>query len=185
MNWLVSADWTDLFIPTHSIAEMIVRGTLMYVALFLIFRFVMRRQTGSVGIADILVVVVLADAAQNAFSNEYRSFTEGVVLVLTIVFWNILIDWLGFHVPAIGRVLQEPPLPLVTDGRVIRRNLRRELMTMDELDAVLRKNGIDDVSKVRFAAMESDGEISVIPFEEKGAGSKGGRGKSRDPAGGD
>lgn len=175
MDWLVSVDWQDLWVPTHSVFEMVVRGTFMYLALFLIFRFVMKRQTGSVGIADILVVVVIADAAQNAFAREYQSFTEGVTLVLTIVFWNIFIDWLGFRFPAIGKLLQEPPLPLVVDGKILRRNLRRELMTMDELDAQLRKNGVDDVAKVKLASMESDGEISVVPMDD----SKKGNGRRR------
>lgn len=166
MDWLTPVDWEALVVPTHSLFEMIVRGTLMYIALFLILRFVMKRQTGSIGVADILVIVVIADAAQNAFAHDYRSFPEGVVLVLTIVFWNVLIDWLGFRYPAFGRFLNEPPLALIRDGKVQRRNLRRELMTMDELDAVLRKNGIDDVAKVKFAAMESDGEISVIPLDD-------------------
>jgi hypothetical protein len=83
---LFAVDWAELVIPTHSIGEMLVRGTATYLALFLILRFVMKRQTSTIGIADILVVVVIADGAQNAFSREYRSITEGLVLVLTIVF---------------------------------------------------------------------------------------------------
>ena len=81
MEKLFAVDWAELVIPTHSIGEMLVRGTVTYLALFLILRFVMKRQTSTIGIADILVVVVIADAAQNAFSREYKSITEGLVLV--------------------------------------------------------------------------------------------------------
>jgi uncharacterized membrane protein YcaP (DUF421 family) len=141
---------------------MFVRGTLMYVALFLIFRFVMKRQTGLIGIADILVVVVIADAAQNAFAKEYQSVVEGIVLVCTIVFWDFVINWTSYHVPALGKILQPRPIPLIRNGAVIRRNLRQELMTMDELESQLRKQGIDRIADVKSAHMEDDGEISVI-----------------------
>jgi uncharacterized membrane protein YcaP (DUF421 family) len=146
---------------------MFVRGTLMYMALFLIFRFLMKRQTGLIGIADILVVVVIADAAQNAFAKEYHSIVEGIILVCTIVLWDFVINWTSYHVPAMAKVLQPKPIPLIKDGVVIRRNLRRELMTMDELESQLRKQGIERIADVRAAHMEDDGDISIVPEELK------------------
>ena len=65
---IARVDWNELFIPTHSLAEMVIRGTLMYLGLFLIFRFMVGRQSSSIGIADLLVVII-ADAAQNAFAR--------------------------------------------------------------------------------------------------------------------
>ena len=85
MDKLFLIEWTELLIPTHSLAEIVLRGTVMYLALFAILRFVMVRQSSTIGIADILVIVVIADAAQNGFAKEYKSVTEGVLLVLTIV----------------------------------------------------------------------------------------------------
>jgi hypothetical protein len=77
-------------------------GTIVYIALFLILRFLMKRQSGVIGIADLLVIVLIADAAQNAMAGSYESITEGVLLVLTIVFWNYVVDWLGFRFPALA-----------------------------------------------------------------------------------
>jgi uncharacterized membrane protein YcaP (DUF421 family) len=94
---MILIGWTELIIPTHSIAEMILRGTVMYLSLFIILRFVMVRQTSTIGIADILVIVVIADAAQNGFAKEYKSITEGIVLVLTIVFWNLFLNWISYR----------------------------------------------------------------------------------------
>jgi uncharacterized membrane protein YcaP (DUF421 family) len=162
MQKLIHVDWADLFVPHHSVAEMIIRGTLMYAALFIILRFLMKRQAGTIGIADILVIVVIADAAQNAFAKEYRSLTEGIVLVLTIVFWDFAMDWAAYRLPRVQRVLQPPPLPLVVDGKMVRRNMRREYITMEELKSQLRLQGVDDLTEVRAAYMEGDGQISVI-----------------------
>lgn len=162
MEKLFAVDWAELFIPTHSLLEMIVRGSLMYVALFLILRFVMKRQTGSLGIADILVIVVIADAAQNAFAKQYQSIGEGIVLVGTIVFWDFFIDWLGFTYRPIGRLLQPPPLPLIKNGKMLPRNMRQEFITVDELQSQLRKEGVERIADVKSACIEADGDISVI-----------------------
>lgn len=80
----MSVDWNSVFMPAIGIAEIIVRGTIMYLGLFAILRFMSRRQAGSFGPADLLVIVLIADAAQNGLGKEYSSVTEGLVLVLTI-----------------------------------------------------------------------------------------------------
>jgi uncharacterized membrane protein YcaP (DUF421 family) len=168
MDKFVKVEWDELFIPTHSIAEMVVRGALMYLALFIILRFVMKRQAGALGIADIWVIVVIADAAQNGFSKEYRSVTEGITLVVTIVLLDYFIDWAGYYVPALRRLVEPPPLNLIRNGRMLHRNMRQEFITIDELKSQLRKQGVDDVRKVKSAHMEPDGEISVIKIGDNG-----------------
>jgi uncharacterized membrane protein YcaP (DUF421 family) len=153
--------WHDMFFPTHSLLEMFVRGTIMYVAIFLLLRFVLKRQTGGLGTPDILLIVLLADAAQNGMANEYRSVTEGLVVVCTIIFWNFAIDWLEVHVPALGKWLRPEPLLLIKDGQVLRKHLRQELITMDELMSHLREEGVSQPDEVAKAYVEPDGSISV------------------------
>src|SRR5918998_2701752 len=126
-------DWAEIFVPQSPLAGVFVRGTLTYLMLFLILRFLLKRQSGVIGIADLLVVVLIADAAQNAMANEYKSITEGTLLVLTIVFWNFAVDWLGYHIPFIQRFTRPPPLQLIKDGQLLRRNMRQEMITTEEL----------------------------------------------------
>ena len=151
-----------LFEFTLNPLELVIRGTTIYWFLFLVFRFVTRRDVGAVGIGDILLLVIIADAAQNAMSGEYKSIADGLVLVSTIVAWNGALDWATYSFPAVRRVLEPAPLPLVIRGKVNRRNLRRELITYDELLAKLREKGIENLEQVKLACMESDGEISVL-----------------------
>ena len=158
----MSVDWGQVFGVSVSPLELIVRGTAMYFFLFLLFRVVVRRRVGSVGMADILVLVIIADAAQNAMSGEYKSFTEGAILVGTIVGWNMAIDWINFRVPALRDWLEPPPLPLIRDGRLLHRNLRHEFLTEQELQSKLREKGVKNYSEVAEAHMESDGNVSVI-----------------------
>jgi len=166
--WLI--EWSELLIPTHSVAEIMLRGTIMYLALFLILRFVMLRQSSTIGIADILVIVVIADAAQNAFAKEYKSITEGVVLVLIIVFWDVILNWLSFRFPAFRRLLAPPPLALVENGQMNRRNMRKELITEEELRSQLRQQGVAGLEEVERVCLEANGEISVVKKDGDGGG---------------
>jgi uncharacterized membrane protein YcaP (DUF421 family) len=171
MEKLYRIDWAELFIPTHSLAEIALRGTLMYLAIFLVFRFLLR-QSGSIGIADLLVVVLIADASQNAFAREYKSVTEGLLLVLTIVFWDFMLDWLGYRSAFFARLTRPPPLPLVQDGKPLLRNLRREMIKLDELESVARKHGLEGLAEVKEAWLEDNGEISMIGRRKKAKANK-------------
>jgi len=149
--------------------ELVVRGTAVYWFLFLLFRFVLRRDTGSLGIADILLLVVIADASQNAMAGSYTTVADGFVLVATITGWNWLMDWASFRFRAVRRFATPPPLVLVRHGKIIVRHLRREFITTPELMARLREQGIDKLADVKIARMEADGDISVIRAPGRGA----------------
>lgn len=165
-------DWRELFVPEHPLAEIFLRGTITYVLLFLILRFLLKRQSGVIGIADLLVVVLIADAAQNAMANEYKSVTEGALLVLTIVFWNYFLDWLGFTFPALQRLVRPAPLLLIKDGQMLFRNMRQEMITAEELNSQLRQQGIENCTEVKKAYIEGDGRISIIKRQPDDAPNK-------------
>jgi uncharacterized membrane protein YcaP (DUF421 family) len=158
----MSVDWDSVFVPTVGIAEIVLRGTIMYLGLFAVLRFIGRRQAGNFGPADLLVIVLIADAAQNGLGKEYGSVTEGLILVLTIVGWEYLIDWLQYRYPALRPIFTPPPLTLIENGCIIRSNLRRELLTEDELRAQLREKEVLSYSEVKVAKLEGDGRLSVI-----------------------
>lgn len=162
MENMLSVDWGELFGFSLPAAEIIVRASAMYWFLFFIFRFVVRRDVGAVGIGDLLVLVIVADAAQNAMAGEYRSISDGMLLVATLIGWNVLLDWLSFSFPAFRRFAEPSPILLVKEGQLLKRNMRRELITEEELWSKLRQQGIDSLEQVRLAYIESDGQISVV-----------------------
>jgi uncharacterized membrane protein YcaP (DUF421 family) len=159
-------DWQELFTLSLPAAEIVVRGTSIYWFLFGVFRFVLRRDVGAIGLADILVLVIIADASQNAMAGDYKTIADGFVLVSTIVFWNLLLDWLSFHFPRLRRLVEPGVLLLVKDGEIMKRTLRREFLTEAELMSQLREKGIDKLAQVKRAYMESHGGISVIKQPE-------------------
>lgn len=158
---MFDVDWDAVFGISTSLAEVVVRGTLMYWALFILFRFVIRRDVGAVGIADVLLIVLIADAAQNGMSGDSRSVTEGVLLVGTLVAWNQLLDALSYHYPPVAKLTRPAPLKLVENGVMLRRNMAREWITPDELLEKLREQGASSVEEVAWACMESNGTVTV------------------------
>jgi uncharacterized membrane protein YcaP (DUF421 family) len=158
-TWTI--DWETLFVPGGSLAEIVVRGTVMYLALFCMFRLLPRRHIGVLGTSDLLVVVLIADAAQNGLAGEYRSISEGLVLVGTILLLDYAIDWVDYRFPAL-RLNSADPVPLVRRGRIVRGTLRREKISEAELMAQLREQGIEDLGDIERAYMEGDGHVSVI-----------------------
>ena len=161
MDWLANIDWQKMFVPESSILEMVLRGTIMYLGIFVLLR-IFRRQAGSVGIADLVVIVIIADAAQNGMAGEAKSVTEALVLIGVIILWDYLIDWLGFKSKILGKVLESQPLVLVRNGRMIRRNMESEMISEDELMGQLRQQGVDDIEQVKECRLESNGEFSII-----------------------
>jgi uncharacterized membrane protein YcaP (DUF421 family) len=158
----MSIDWEALFVPNTSLLELVIRGSMMYWLLLAVLRVLVRRHIGSITLMDLLLMVLIADAAQNAMVNEYRSVTEGLVLCGTLVGWNYLFDWLAYRSPAFAKLLEPSPLPVVRDGKMLRRNMRRELFTEDELRSQLRQHEIDDLSEVELAFIEPDGGVSIV-----------------------
>lgn len=165
--WFAAVDWRKMFLPDTPLLEIFVRGTVVYLSLFTLLRVVLKRQSGAVGIGDLLVIVLIADASQNAMASDYTALPDGIFLVATIIAWSYALDYLAFRFPLVGRFVYPPPLALVRDGKLLRRNMRQELITYEELISQLREQGIDDVAKVRRANVEGDGRISVVLFDDK------------------
>lgn len=159
MNWKV--DWNHAFVPSVSPLEIILRGTIMYLVLFCMLR-IFKRQTGSMSISDLLLIVLIADAAQNGMASDYKSVTDGLLLVATLVFWNYVLDWMAFRYKSFGKWFFPPPLCLIENGRMNLKSMRHELISRGELMSVLREHGIERVEDVKRAFMEGDGQISVI-----------------------
>lgn len=166
MKWLGDVDWAKMLLPDTPLLEILLRGSIIYLSLFFLLRVILKRESGGLGITDLLVVVLIADAAQNGMADDYTSIPDGVLLVSTIIFWSFFLNWLGYRYSAIQRWVHPPALPLVSDGQMLRKNMRRELITEGELMSQLRLQGVENVSQVKEAYMEGDGRISVVAHED-------------------
>lgn len=154
-------DWASIFHSESPILEQVVRGTVLYFGVLVLMRLMPRRSAGELAPIDLVFVILIAEAASHAM-GDYTSVTDGLVLVSVLVGWNVAVNVLSYWVPAIGRLVSAPPLQIVRDGTIIRRNLRREFITENELEDSLREHGIDDVRRVKSAFVEGSGKITAI-----------------------
>lgn len=170
MNVLLSIDWISAFVPSINLAEIVLRGTLIYLFILCVLR-LLRREAGAISISDLLVVVLIADAAQNAMASEYKSITEGVVLVSTIALWDYFLEWLGYRFPKIYRLIHPEPLLLIKEGRLQRQHMKQEMITEEDLMGQLREQGVEAVEEVKKCYLEGDGHVSIIkrhPHQNRG-----------------
>jgi uncharacterized membrane protein YcaP (DUF421 family) len=162
MSGFASPDWVGVFIPDASLFESFVRGTVVYFAVLAMMRFARKRQLGSIGLTDVLLLVLISECVSQALNAKANSVANGVAAVAALLFWDFVLDWAGYRSKWVRRILEHKPVPLVTDGRPLAEHMKAERITQDELDSCLRMNGVGDLSRVKCARLESNGEMSVV-----------------------
>ncbi|TDE15503.1 DUF421 domain-containing protein [Dyadobacter psychrotolerans] len=165
MDKILGLDWQGMLIPSQSLLEVFVRGTVTYWIIYLCFR-LFRRGTGQLSISDLLLITMISDAAQNAMAGTYNSISEGAVLILTLLFWDYAIDWMGYKKILFGKLARPEPILLIRNGRMLQKNMEKELIDEEELLGLLREKDVDDYKKVKSCYLESTGNISVILKDE-------------------
>ena len=163
-------DWAELFRPSTPMVEIVVRGTVMFLAIYAMMRVVGKRESGAHSLTDLLVVVLVATAAGGGMAGDAQGIADSVLLVATILGWSVALDALAYRSPRLRRLLKGRPMPLIVDGRVNERALRPEFMDHDELMTELRLRGITDVRDVARAYLEPNGMVSVIRADAAASG---------------
>jgi len=158
-------DWGGVFVPDGPLAESFLRGSVVYFTVLVLFRVVLRRQTGGMGLSDVLLVVLASECVSPALAAETRSVPNGVAALAALLFWSYALDWATDRSAWLNRVLEPRPVELVRDGVPKPDALRAQHVTDDELMSQLRLNGVDDLSQVKVATLEPGGAVSVVTRE--------------------
>jgi len=158
---LVPSDWSAVFEPDTALFELIARGTILYLAIVALMRILPRRTAGELATMDIILLVLIADAASHAL-GDYTTIADAIVVIGTIVAWDYLLNVFSFHVPLVEQLVSAPPIQVVRDGELLRRNMRREFLTEEELLSHLRNHGFEDLGEVKAAFIEGEGKITAI-----------------------
>lgn len=141
--------------------EFVLRALIVYGFLMVLLRITGRRQVGQLSPFDLVLLLVLSNALQNAMNAGDNSLTGGIILSLTLVGVNWLVGWVAWRSKHFSRLVEGRPEVLVHNGRVYRDVMERERLTRSELDAALRRAGCSCVEDVHFAILENNGQISV------------------------
>lgn len=159
--------WDEVFMFSTSALEMFVRGTVMYFGVFLLMRFIGRRESGELNASDVILVVLVAEAASPGLGGEASSIFDGLVVVATVLFWATMLDIGSYHWTWLDKLTAPRPRPLIKDGKIVHKTARREFLTKEEILSQLRINGFQEFAEVKSAYLEPSGQISFLPYEEK------------------
>ena len=163
---LFPTDWSPIFAPETPLLELIGRGTALFFGLLVLVRLMPRRTGGELATMDLIFVLLIAEAAAHAF-GDYTSVADGLIVITTLMLWNLLVNALSYRFPAVERLVSSPPLKIIRNGELLRRNMRREFITKEELLTHLREMGLERIDQVKSATVEGDGRISVVPWDRK------------------
>ena len=153
----------NILVPDIAVAEKILRSVAVYGFLLVAFRIAGKRQLGQMTAFDLIVLLIISNVLQNAAIGNDNSLGGGLLGATVIIVLNYLIAWLTYRHKGLERIVENSPTILVKHGHVLRSNLDRECMSLPELRAALRKEGIATMSEVRYAILEEDGHVTVIP----------------------
>ena len=145
--------------------EFCLRGLIVYVFLLGALRLTGQRQIGQLSPFDFVMLFILSNAVQNSMNGGDNSVTGGLILVLTLILIHWVISYLSFRYKWFAQAVDGKPEVLIHNGKLIRPTMKKEKITQDELDSILRRNGVAKVEEVKVALVESNGQISVIKAE--------------------
>ncbi len=143
------------------------RTALIYLAVVAAMRLLGTRALGRMSVFDFVLVVVVANAVQNALVGGDTTLVGGLVSAATLLAVNRLLTWLLDRFPSLEKEIVGEPVVLVTDGEARPDAMKREGVTRDELMAALREHGVAELGDVRLAVLEVDGTVSVVPNEAR------------------
>jgi len=152
-----------LWMPDISVWEKILRSVVVYLFILLAFRFTGKRQVGQLTPFDLVLLLIISNVVQNALIGNDNSLGGGILGAATILALNYLVVEIAFRFKPMRRFLEGEPTILIHNGKILDQHLRRERITLEDLHAAIRKNGVAGVENVRFAVLEENGQISVIP----------------------
>ena len=149
--------------PNAPIIETIARTVVIYLVILVGLRVAGKREIGQMTVFDLVVLLLIANAVQNAMVGADTSLTGGVVAAVVLLVLNSIVAWLRMRSPRLRRIVEGSPTLLVLHGEVITTNMKKEGIDQDTLEAALREHGVIEFSSVEMAVLEIDGSISVVP----------------------
>jgi len=152
------------FTPEISILEKIIRPLLVFIFLLVAFRIFGKRELGSIGPFDLVIWLTISNVLQNAMIGPDNSLTGGLIGATTMFAANYSFASLAYRFPSFERLIQSAPTILVENGKILTQNLERELLTIEDLRHVLRKNQVDldeELPFLRKVLLESDGTVTI------------------------
>ena len=158
--------------PWHTLLDVALRTTIVYIALVVGLRLTGKRQLGQMSAFDLVLLLIIANAVQNAMVGPDTSLAGGLVAAGVLLFWHQVINRLRRSSPRFGKLIAGEGVMLIKDGKILEQHVQHAGVTPEELLQSLREHGVATVAEVRLAVLEPDGSVSVIRFDDLKPGTR-------------
>jgi len=155
----VTASW-------HTLLDVALRTSVVYLALLVGLRLTGTRQLGQMSTFDLVLLLIIANAVQNAMVGPDTSLAGGLVAAGVLIGWHRVIDWWRLRSRGVAKLLAGEGIMLIHDGKILQEHCVRAGITHDELRQALREHGVANASDVMLAVLEPDGAISVVRYDD-------------------
>jgi uncharacterized membrane protein YcaP (DUF421 family) len=145
--------------------DIVLRAIVIFAFLLVLTRIIGRRELSSLQPFDLILIIILGDAVQQGLTQDDYSLTGAFLAIGTIAVLQVLVSWISFRFPRARPVIEGTPIVVVQDGDIIERNARRERLSVDEIREAARMQGIAPPSQVKWAVLETNGQITFIRRE--------------------
>jgi uncharacterized membrane protein YcaP (DUF421 family) len=144
--------------------EYILRAAVVYLLLMILFRLSGKRSLGQVTTFDLVLLLIISEATQNALIGDDNSLTNAFLVIMTLFGIDIGLSLLKDRMPRFERILEGVSLIVVDDGRVLRERMHKaRIDESDVLEAAREHLGIESMDQIKYAVLERDGHITVVP----------------------
>jgi uncharacterized membrane protein YcaP (DUF421 family) len=143
--------------------QIVARTVIIYLVILVGLRLAGKREIGQMTVFDLVVLLLIANAVQNAMVGPDNSLTGGVLAAVVLLIMNAVIAKIRLRSPSLRRLVEGSPTLLVLHGEILAKNMQSEGLDQDTLEAALREHGVSDLNEVEMAVLEIDGSISVVP----------------------
>jgi uncharacterized membrane protein YcaP (DUF421 family) len=162
MSELLQQAFRDMFTLAVPLLEKVLRPWFVYIFLVIGLRLAGKRELAQLNTFDLIVLLTLSNTVQNAIIGNDNSVVGGLVGATSLLAINYLVVRFLFRRTKLDRFLEGKPTPLIEKGRLLHKNLKRELITDSELEAVAHKQGYRSLKDVESAVLETGGSIAFI-----------------------
>ena len=142
--------------------DVIFRSTVIYLFIVAALRLFGKKELAQLSVIDLVFILLISNSVQNAMVGPETTLQSGIIAAATLFAINFLFKYFLFRSQKLSKLVQGEPVMLIHEGNVIEHNLKRERMTLQELEAAVREHGIENISDVNLAVLEVDGNISIL-----------------------
>lgn len=142
--------------------ELVIRGTVIFFFMLIAMKIWGKKHLGEMAAFDFILLLFISEAVQNSLIDDDKSILGAMIVITTFLLWNSILNKLTFRFRVLEKFFDGSPRILVKNGKMDTEALRKEQITEQELFEALRRQGVDELKKVKQATLETNGHLSVV-----------------------